>query len=277
MPTQDNATLPIRGAQPCLVPTMTRPLRWSGFVRKSTRVAQYPELEPVIGYTFKQSDRLVQALTHKSFLNEPRRGVVREDNERLEFLGDAVLNLVVSEELAARNPSASEGMLSKMRARLVSEAALSQVARRLALGRFLQLGRGEELSGGREKSSLLADAFEAVVAAIYQDGGYSAARRCVLSLLEQDIRDLTENGLTIDYKTQLQERCQRLFGVLPVYRVSRESGPDHRKSFQVELTIEGKHYGVGVGNSKKSAEQEAAKVAWARLQQEDHGKFDKIT
>lgn len=229
-----------------------------------TPIAQWDELETALQYVFRDRRRLEEAVTHASSLNERRGAALRRDNERLEFLGDAVLDLIISEALVERYPEAAEGALSKMRARLVSEAALAQVARRLGLGRFLRLGRGEELSGGREKTSLLADAFEAIVAAVYHDGGYEASRRSVLALLEPELAAESTLGV-IDYKTQLQEYCQQLFGLLPFYRVTRESGPDHRKVFQVELMINGRCYGEGTGKSKKEAEQQAAKTALEQL------------
>lgn len=233
-----------------------------------TSTPQWPELETALQHVFQDRRRLEVALTHASSLNERKGSEPRGDNERLEFLGDAVLDLIISEALIERYPEATEGALSKMRARLVSEAALAQIARRLGLGRFLRLGRGEELSGGREKSSLLADAFEAVVAAVYHDGGYEAARRTVLTLLEPEFAEELASGV-IDYKTQLQEYCQQLFGQLPLYRVTRESGPDHRKVFQVELMINGRCYGDGTGKSKKEAEQQAAKTALAQLPRQE--------
>jgi ribonuclease-3 len=216
---------------------------------------------------FQDHRRLEEALTHASSLNERRGGEPRRDNERLEFLGDAVLDLIVSEALVERDPEATEGALSKMRARLVSEAALAQAARRLGLGRFLRLGRGEELSGGRDKSSLLADAFEAVVAAVYRDGGYDAARRSVLAVLAPELTAESTSG-GVDYKTRFQEYCQQRFGQLPVYRVIRESGPDHQKVFQIELMINGRPCGEGTGKSKKEAEQQAAKIALENLHEE---------
>jgi ribonuclease-3 len=235
-------------------------------------------LEAALGYRFHDPRWLERAMTHRSFLNEPKDSGPDEDdqdNERLEFLGDAVLNLTVSDELVSRHPDATEGALSKMRARLVSEPALAQAARRLELGRCLRLGRGEELSGGREKRSLLADALEALIAAVYldggHDGGYEAARRCVLAVLEPELAELPARELGIDYKTEVQERCQQRFGLLPVYRVSRESGPDHHKLFQVELTIGGRPFGEGAGKTKKEAEQQAAKAAWGRLQSAEEG------
>ncbi len=230
----------------------------------------WAELETALQHVFHDRHRLEEALTHASSLNERKGnerqgGEPRRDNERLEFLGDAVLDLIISEVLVERDPEATEGTLSKMRARLVSETALAQVARRLGLGRFLRLGRGEELSGGRDKSSLLADAFEAVVAAVYHDGGYDAARRSVLTVLEPELTVESASGGGLDYKTQLQEYCQQLFGQLPVYRVTRESGPDHRKVFHVALMINGRCYGEGTGKSKKEAEQQAAKEALERV------------
>ena len=230
--------------------------------------SQWTELEEALRYLFRDHRRLEEALTHASSLNERKGGEAVRDNERLEFLGDAVLDLIISEALVERHPGATEGALSKMRARLVSEAALAQAARRIGLGRFLRLGRGEELSGGREKSSLLADAFEAVVAAVYHDGGYEAARQSVLALLEPELALESVAGGVIDYKTQLQEYCQQYFGQLPVYRVTRESGPDHRKVFQVELMVSGRCYGEGTGKSKKEAEQQAAKSAIESLPQD---------
>jgi ribonuclease III len=231
--------------------------------------AHWAELETALQYVFRDRLWLEEAVTHASSLNERKGGKLRRDNERLEFLGDAVIDLIISEVLIERYPEATEGALSKMRARLVSEAALAQVARRLGLGRFLRLGRGEELSGGREKTSLLADAFEAVVAAVYHDGGYEAARRSVLALLEPELVTESASGGGVDYKTQLQEYCQQLFGQLPLYRVTRESGPDHRKVFQVELIINGRCYGEGTGKSKKEAEQQAAKTALEQLPQQE--------
>lgn len=216
-----------------------------------------------LNYHFQNPRLFEEALTHKSYLNEspdPGRG----DNERLEFLGDAVLDLLISELFVSRFPEAPEGELSKLKAKTVSETALSQVARRLDLGSALVLGRGEELTGGRDKSSLLADALEAVIAAVYLDGGLAAARQVVLTAFS----DLFDNLLRsdgADYKTELQELCQRDFSVLPVYRVLRESGPDHHKQFDVELSIRGEVYGTGAGRSKKEAEQQAAKTALERL------------
>jgi ribonuclease-3 len=218
-----------------------------------------------LGYRFRAPRLLETSLTHKSYLNESP-DPSREDNERLEFLGDAVLDLVISELFLSRFPEAPEGDLSKLKAKTVSEAALSHVARRLDLGSALVLGRGEELTGGRDKPSLLADALEAVIAAVYLDGGLAAARQVVLTAFT-DLFDNLGRSEVADYKTELQELCQSDFSVLPVYRVLQESGPDHHKQFDVELSIRGEGYGVGTGRSKKEAEQQAARTALERLKQ----------
>lgn len=216
-----------------------------------------------LGYRFRAPSLLEKALTHKSYLNEAPDSS-RGDNERLEFLGDAVLDLVISESFLSRFPEAPEGELSKLKAKTVSEAALSRVARRLDLGHALVLGRGEELTGGRDKPSLLADALEAVIAAVYLDGGFDAARQVVLMTFV-DVFDNLTGPETSDYKTELQEFCQREFSALPVYRVLSETGPDHHKRFDVELSIRGTVSGAGTGRSKKEAEQQAAKEALAKI------------
>jgi ribonuclease-3 len=216
-----------------------------------------------LNYRFENPSLLDEALTHKSYLNEAPDLSCR-DNERLEFLGDAVLDLMISELFLSRFPEAPEGTLSKLRAKTVSEAALGQVARRLDLGAALQLGRGEELTGGRDKPSLLADALEAVIAAVYLDGGLAAARHVALPAFAEVIENLSRPEAA-DHKTELQEICQRDFGGLPAYRVLRESGPDHDKQFDVEISIRGEVYGVGTGRSKKEAEQKAARSALEKL------------
>jgi ribonuclease-3 len=216
-----------------------------------------------LNYRFQNPSLLEEALTHKSYLNEAPELSCR-DNERLEFLGDAVLGLMISELFLSRFPEAPEGTLSKLRAKTVSEAALGQVARRLELGAALRLGRGEELTGGREKPSLLADALEAVIAAVYLDGGLAAARHVALPAFAEVIDSLSRPEAA-DHKTELQEICQRDFGGLPAYRVLRESGPDHDKQFDVEIAIRGDVYGVGTGRSKKEAEQKAARSALEKL------------
>ena len=221
---------------------------------------QWIGLEKELGYAFKKSELLKEAVTHKSYLNEVR-GSDGKDNERLEFLGDAVLDLAIREHLTLNHPLSSEGELSKMKSRIVSERALARVAQRLKLGDYLLLGKGEELTKGREKPSLLADALEAIIAAIYIDGGDIAAKMFILRTFAEEIQALRHSKEILDYKTELQEYCQREFDTLPVYRVSRESGPDHQKVFEVELVVHRKKVGVGKGRSKKEAEQEAAREA----------------
>ncbi len=220
-------------------------------------------LQSALAYRFQTTALLEEALTHKSYVNEQKTAGGLH-NERLEFLGDAVLSLIVSERLVALLPQSSEGALSKLKARLVSETVLAAVARRLKLGSCLRLGRGEELSKGREKDSLLADALEAVLAAVYLDGGVDAGRQVVLRLFDEEfVRVATQQHMpgAEDYKTQFQEWCQKRFDGLPHYAVVRESGPDHDKLFEVELRINGEVVGRGVGHSKKEAEQLAAQQA----------------
>lgn len=215
-----------------------------------------------IGYRFRQPQLLDEALTHKSHVNETKSKEQRH-NERLEFLGDAVLSLIISDHLAGTCPDAPEGELSKLKARLVSEITLAAVARDLRLGALLRLGRGEELTQGREKNSLLANALEALIAAVYLDGGLEAARTFTLRAFAPALSQALEGqgDLIGDHKTQLQERCQKRFEALPQYVVVRESGPDHQKTFEVQVLIQGDVAGVGIGRTKKEAEQMAAKQA----------------
>jgi len=220
--------------------------------------------QQVIGYRFHQPKLLEEALTHKSYVNESKsagREQNSQDNERLEFLGDAVLSLIISEHLATTCPGSAEGELSKLKARLVSEASLATAARALELGGLLRLGRGEELTQGREKSSLLANALEALIAAVYVDGGLEEARAFTLRVLGEDLEKVQEiNGAEAgDHKTQLQEWCQKRFETLPQYVVTRESGPDHQKTFEIQVVIKGEVFGMGAGRTKKEAEQMAAR------------------
>ncbi|HXH85744.1 MAG TPA: ribonuclease III [Nitrospira sp.] len=220
-------------------------------------------LQSSLAYWFQNVALIEEALTHKSYVNE-QKTAAGPHNERLEFLGDAALSLIVSERLASMLPEASEGALSKFKARLVSETVLAEVGRRVRLGSCLRLGRGEELSNGRDKDSLLADALEAVLAAVYLDGGLDAARHVVVRLFAEELAQVATQQHrpgADDYKTQFQEWCQRRFDSLPQYVILRESGPDHDKVFEVEVSIEGESVGRGVGRSKKEAEQLAAKQA----------------
>jgi len=214
-------------------------------------------------YRFKNPGVLVEALTHKSHVNE-RKDATRIHNERLEFLGDAVLSLIISDHLARLYTQLSEGALSKLKAHLVSEASLAQAARRMNLGAMLRLGRGEERSQGREKASLLADALEAVIAAVYLDGGLEASRTFTLGVMGEELRQAEAHQSRPgeeDYKTRLQEWCQKRYDQLPQYIMVRESGPDHQKHFEVEVRVNELVAGAGQGASKKEAEQMAARRA----------------
>lgn len=215
-----------------------------------------------IAHPFNNAELLERALTHKSYANENR---VPYHNERMEFLGDAVLNLIVSEYLMKTCPDSTEGDLSRLRAAVVSEPALAAIARALELGDYLLLGKGEEQTGGRNKDSLLGDCLEALIAAVYLDGGMEAAAAFVMRFFEELIRKTSTSGGTLDYKTELQERCQERLKQLPEYRVVSETGPDHQKQFEVELVIKGQVYGRGIGRNKKEAEQRAAKESLKML------------
>ncbi len=217
-----------------------------------------------LGIRFRDPVLARQALTHKSWTNEHRDSGLG-DNERLEFLGDAVLDLAISERLMARFPEAPEGVLSKLRAAMVDEESLSAVARRIGLGELLYLGRGEEASGGREKPSLLADAFEAVIAAVYLHGGLKAVFRVVDRLFAEAFSEAEAGTVDRDFKTRLQEEVQRRHLPLPVYRVVEERGPDHAKTFVVEVQV-GEAVFRSEGRSKKWAEQLGAKAALAAIE-----------
>jgi ribonuclease-3 len=220
------------------------------------------ELQQQIAFTYRDPRLLERALTHKSYANENR---LTEHNERMEFLGDSVLNLVVSELLMNALPEASEGDLSRIRAAVVSEPSLAAVAREIDLGEFLLVGRGEEQTGGRDKDSLLADGLEALVASLYLDGGIDRAGDFITRFFRGTIGRVRTAGGTEDHKTGLQELCQERLKTLPEYRVVSESGPDHRKEFTVELSILGEVCGRGTGRNKKEAEQRAAKEALEKL------------
>jgi ribonuclease-3 len=224
----------------------------------------YSLLEQRLDYRFKTPDLLRTALTHKSFVNE-NPALLREDNERLEFLGDAVLDLAVGHLLMDRFPVRSEGDLSKRRASIVNEQGLYEVAARLALGDWLFLGRGEEQTGGRKKASLLADACEAVLAAVYLDGGFDAAFHVITRLFEERLVAIEKAGGE-DFKTQLQEVVQAKLRQVPRYIVVGESGPDHEKVFEVAVLVGGQEVARASGRSKKEAEQRAAHLALDGIQ-----------
>lgn len=223
-----------------------------------------PALEARLRVPLPDATLALAALTHKSFVNE-HRGEALSDNERLEFLGDAVIDLAVSHRLMERFPGAREGELSKIRAAVVDEAGLARIARELDLGALLRLGRGEELTGGRQKSSLLADALEAVIAAVYLGGGLTPVLTIVDRFLGEAFAQARLGTLDRDYKTQFQELAQSRMRLTPRYRVVAEHGPDHSKTFEVELELRGEVVGRGSGRSKKDAEQAAAKIALDQL------------
>lgn len=217
------------------------------------------DLEEDLGYLFEDVTLLDAALTHKSYANEA--GGTVPDNQRLEFLGDAVLGLVVSNLLYEVQPALSEGEMSKIRAYLVREESLREIARSFQLGSRLRLGRGEDQTGGRDKASILADAFEALVAAIHVDGGFDLAYRFVEGIFRPVIEEAGTEPIRRDYKTRLQEYCQARYGKTPSYRVVSDSGPDHAKVFEVEILAGKSVLARGRGRSKKEAEQRAAQDA----------------
>ncbi len=238
-----------------------------------TRTAD-SELEERLGYRFQRRELLEEALTHSSAVSELRASRAEEaageaqpeDNERLEFLGDAVLELLTREYLLKKFPEWNEGQLSKSRARMVNARSLEEAARRLAIGKHLRLGRGEEKTGGREKPALLADAFEAVVAAVYLDAGLGAAREVLRrALFEPALEERGEGMAESDQKSALQEFLQGRGQPPAEYRLAGESGPDHQKVFEVEVWADGRRLARGEGSTKKEAEQRAAKSALERL------------
>jgi len=216
------------------------------------------KLEAKIGYTFKNIKLLENALVHSSYANEVKcKG---GSNERLEFLGDAVLSIIVAEYLYSNYPDVDEGELTKLRASLVCEKTLSTFSKELGLGSYLKLGKGEMHNGGAERPSMLADAFEAVLAALYLDGGFEIAKKHVLRFVTREL-DSTHIGSFCDYKTQLQEIIQRNPEERLSYELVGESGPDHSKTFSVEVKLNSNVIATGVGTTKKRAEQDAAKHA----------------
>lgn len=231
------------------------------------RKEQLSELEQKIGYIFSKTYLLDRALTHSSYANQEGLSYV-EHNERMEFLGDSVLSVVVSEHIFKKYKSKPEGKLTRIRSGIVCESSLYECAKKIDLGRYMLIGKGEELSGGRNRVSMLADAFEALIAAIYIDGGLEKAREFVISSLSDTIDGAVKDAYMRDYKTKLQEIVQREQGATIVYKVVGEEGPAHNKTFFVEVTVNGSITGKGRGRSKKEAEQRAAKSALSLLGEE---------
>jgi ribonuclease III len=260
------------------------------WMAKETRARALSSLEKSMGHRFRNRELLEQAVTHTSHAHEAQArleengGPAAGHNEQLEFLGDAVLSLVTSEELFRRYPSFHEGQLSKLRAHLVSEKHLIEAAEEIKLGEYLRLGRGEEKSGGRHKPALLVDALEAVLGAMYVDAGFEAPRAFVLSrIVEPELARLDESGGGVmpvtDYKSALQEMVHALGRPQPDYVLTKEEGPEHRKMFTVEARIHSatggrskpEYASRGEGSTKKKAEQEAARLALAYLESLDPG------
>ncbi len=219
------------------------------------------KLEERLGYKFKDQKLLIEALTHKSY-KQPY------DNERLEFLGDAVLDLVVGEYLFTKFRKSDEGKLSKIRASLVNETGFDKLARVLSLGEHIFLSNAEDNNGGREKSSLLSNAFEALMGAIYLEAGLARVTEISIGLIEDNYDEISLDSLLRDYKTSLQELTQARLGVTPEYRVLKSSGPDHLKEFEIGVFIDSKEYSIGTGKSKKIAQQAAAEIALELLKKE---------
>lgn len=231
----------------------------------STALQKLEMLQQKIGYSFKTPALLIQALTHKSYAHENDQ----TNNERLEFLGDAILQFVMSDHLMSAYPELPEGMLSKFRAVLVSEKGLSRLAQKIDLGLYLFIGKGEEITGGREKSSILSDALEALFSAVYLDSktehGVLVVTRMIKALFADEIEKAEETFASIDYKTDFQEYVQKnKLGILS-YKVIEERGPDHDKEFVTALLVDDRLFGIGTGKSKKISEQHAAVNAFKRL------------
>jgi ribonuclease III len=226
-------------------------------------------LEGNISYRFHNPDLLNLALTHRSYANE-RSGGDSRDNERLEFLGDSVLNTIISKLIMERFPHFPEGELTRLRASLVKEKSLAKISKQLGINRCLLLGKGESLRGGREKNSLISDAYEALIGAIFLDGGFEKA----FGVVQRQFTPLLDQGLTDDgdFKTKVQQICQSRFGDIPRYRLSEVTGPEHDKTFRVAIFIAGQRYGTGVGKSKKEAQQNAAREALKRVTGNNHEK-----
>lgn len=233
-------------------------------MKRKNREADLHQFEQMIRYKFKDLNLLDQALSHSSYIRESKTEI-KMDNERLEFLGDAFFDAVIGEHLYHMHPQAEEGKLSKMRAAIVCEQSLAEAAGRLGLADYILLGYGEEKNGGRNRASILADATEAVVGAIYLDGGYEEARNFVTYAFEKNLQDAKEGRIVNrDYKSRLQEILQA-DGIHDIkYTLVKEEGPDHNKTFTVKLEVSGREISRGTGKSKKTAEQDAAKNAIER-------------
>ncbi|NLY71386.1 MAG: ribonuclease III [Clostridiales bacterium] len=219
------------------------------------------EIEKVINYQFRDQQLLINALTHSSYSNEELDKTSSKNNERLEFLGDAIFDAIISEYLYKLMTDVEEGRLSKLRAMIVCESSLAECGKRLGINKYLRLGRGEENNGGRERNSIIADAMEAIIGAIFLDGGIEKAREFVLNFFKPTIELALSGKLNTDFKSEIQERLQAQ-GVSEItYKLDKQKGPDHNKTFYVSLWADGNMLGTGEGKTKKEAEQNAAKAA----------------
>ncbi len=227
------------------------------------RLKQLSNLQEQLNYTFIDLLLLNKALTHKSYVHETNDSL--KNNERIEYLGDSVLDLIVSFYTIKKYSEHSEGSLSKIRAAVVNEQCLADLGRNIDLGKYLLLGKGEDLSGGRKKNSLLANAFEAVAGAVFFDSNFETANQIFLPLLLPDIQKFAITNRFRDYKSELQEYTQHMLNCVPSYEVINESGPDHQKVFHVSVMVQQNKNGVGSGKSKKEAEQAAARAALEKL------------
>lgn len=225
-------------------------------------MSDYAKLEKCLGYQFKDKNLIVEALTHKSY-KKPY------NNERLEFLGDAVLNLIVGEYLYNKFPKSNEGELSKIRASLVNETGFTKLARDINLGDYIYISVAEERNNGRKKASILSDAFEAIMGAIYLESGLNNLKPIMLQILENSYDKINLDVLFSDYKTALQEITQSMFGSIPEYKLEKSYGPDHQKEFEVSIWIDEKNYGSAKGKSKKLAQQAVAKIALEQLKDKE--------
>ncbi|BEP29406.1 ribonuclease III [Helicovermis profundi] len=222
------------------------------------------KLQKNIGYVFTNISFLDEALTHSSYSNE-RRNNLTHNNERLEFLGDSVLSIVISDYLFNNYKDLPEGELTKIRSKIVCESTLGECSRKLELGKFMFFGKGEEMTGGRERTSILADAFEALIASIYLDGGIEESRKFILYQMRSKINDSVEGKVFLDYKTHLQEVIQVNSANHISYEIFKEEGPDHCKIFHTHVKLNENVVGIGKGRSKKESEQEAAKMALEKV------------
>ncbi len=224
----------------------------------------YKKFEEAIGYTYKNKEYAINALTHSSYANEMNI----ESYERLEFLGDSVLNIIISERLFIEYPELSEGEMTRTRAAVVCEASLSQYSRQMDIGNYLLLGKGEEISGGRNRNSILADVFEAILGSIYMDRGMEAAKEFVSNNINEILTLAVSGKYLLDFKTELQERMQEKGDANIEYRIIAERGPEHNKSFVVQALVDGVPLATSKGKTKKEAEQKAAKQILSQLKKD---------